>query len=293
MTVTIGLAGAGRRAANVHAPALASCPGARFAGIWAPRAQAASALADMHAVAGYESFNEMLDQCDAVVFAVPPAAQPQIAGLAAARGKAVLLEIPIAGDLAGAQELAEAIGAAGVVSQVALTWRYASEIRRFLDTAVPHTRPLGGSGRLISAAFRPESSASAWRAEMGVLRNLGPHLVDMLDAALGRIGTVRAHGDPRGWVGLMLEHAHGRFSEASLTAAAQVDAARAYVEVFGGGGSAEIECEAAAGRDAFGTMFAEFAQAVAQGTPPGLDVQRGLHLQRVVEEAQTDLIRTA
>jgi predicted dehydrogenase len=293
VTVTIGLAGAGRRAADVHAPSLASCPGARFAGIWAPRAQAAGALADKHAVAAFERFDEMLDQCDAVVFAVPPAAQPEIAGLAAARGKAVLLEIPIAGDLAGAQELAEAIGTAGVVSQVALTWRYASEIRRFLDTAVPHTRPLGGSGRLISAAFRPESSASAWRAEMGVLRNLGPHLVDMLDAALGRIDTVRAHGDPRGWVGLMLEHANGRFSEASLTAAAKVDAARAYVEVFGGGGSAEIECEAAAGRDAFTTMFAEFAQAVTAGTPPGLDVQRGLHLQRVVEEAQTDLIRTA
>jgi predicted dehydrogenase len=293
VTVTIGLAGAGRRAADVHAPSLASCPGARFAGVWAPRAQAASALADKHAVAAYESFDEMLDRCDAVVFAVPPAAQPEIAGIAAARGKAVLLEIPIAGDLAGAQELAEAIGTAGVVSQVALTWRYASEIRRFLDTAVPHARPLGGSGRLISAAFRPESSASAWRAETGVLRNLGPHLVDMLDAALGRIDTVRAHGDRRGWVGLMLEHANGRFSEASLTAAAQVDAARAYVEVFGGGGTAEIECEAAAGRDAFETMFAEFAQAVAQGTPPALEVQRGLHLQRVVEEAETDLIRTA
>jgi predicted dehydrogenase len=63
--------------------------------------------------------------------------------------------------------------------------------------------------------------------------------------------------------------------------------------VFGGGGTAEIECEAATGRDAFATMFAEFAQAVAQGTPPALDVQRGLHLQRVVGEAQTDLIRTA
>jgi len=63
--------------------------------------------------------------------------------------------------------------------------------------------------------------------------------------------------------------------------------------VFGGGGSAEIECEAAAGRDAFGTMFAEFAQAVGQGAPSALDVQRGLHLQRVVEEAQTDLVRNA
>ena len=293
MTVTIGLAGAGRRAADVHAPSLASCPGARFAGIWASRPQAASALADKHSVAAYERFDEMLDHCDAVVFAVPPAAQPEIAGLAAERGKAVLLEIPIAGDLAGAEELAEAIGTAGVVSQIALTWRYASAIRRFLDSSVPRTRPLGGSGRLISAAFRPESSASAWRAETGVLLNLGPHLVDMLDAALGRIAAVRAHGDPRGWVGLMLEHAEGRFSEASLTAAARVESARAYVEVFGGGGSAEIECEAAAGQDAFPTMFAEFAQAVERGAPPDLDVQRGLHLQRVVEEAQTDLIRTA
>ncbi len=292
MTVTIGLAGAGHRAAGVHAPSLASCPGAHFAGVWAPRAQAARALADQHQVPAYERFDDMLDQCDAVVFAVPPAAQPDLAGLAAGRGKSVLLEIPVAGDLAGAEDLAAAIATAGVVSQVALTWRYASAIRRFLDTAVPQARPIGGSGRLVSAAYRPGSPASAWRVETGVLRNLGPHLVDMLDAALGQIDRVQAHGDPHGWVGLMLEHADGRFSEASLTATAQVESARAYVEVFGGGGSAEIECEAAA-QDAFPTMFAEFAQAVGQGKTPDLDVRRGLHLQRVVEEAQTDLIRTA
>jgi len=293
VTVTIGLAGAGQRAANVHAPGLTACPGAQFAGVWAPREQAARALAGQHGVAAYEHFDELLEQCDAVVFAVPPAAQPEIAARAAGRGKAVLLEIPIAGDLASAQDLADAVAAAGVVSQVALTWRYASAVRSFLDTSVPNTRPLGGSARLISAAFHPESPARAWRAEMGVLLNLGPHLVDMLDAALGQIDIVRAHGDPRGWVGLMLEHAEGRFSEASLTAVAQVDAARADVEVFGGGGSAQIECEAAAGQDAFPTMFAEFAQAVERGTPHDLDVQRGLHLQRVVGEAQTDLIRTA
>lgn len=293
MTVTIGLAGAGQRAADVHAPSLASCPEVRFAGVWAPRASAASALADKHGVAAYERLDEMLDQCAAVVFAVPPAAQPEIAVLAAARGKAVLLEIPIAGDLAGAEELADGIASAGVVSQVALTWRYAAAIRRFLGTSVPQSRPLGGSARLISAAFGSGSSVSPWRAEMGVLLNLGPHLVDMLDAALGHVDTVGAHGDPRGWVGLLLEHAEGRFSEASLTASAQVESARAYVEVFGGGGSAEIEAEAATGRDAFLTMFAEFAQAVERGASHDLDVQRGLHLQRIVEEAQTDLIRTS
>jgi hypothetical protein len=91
----------------------------------------------------------------------------------------------------------------------------------------------------------------------------------------------------------MLAPTEGRFNEASLTAAAQVESARADIEVFGGGGSADIECEAAAAQDAFPTMFAEFAQAVERGSPPDLEVQRGLHLQRVVEEAQTDLIRTS
>src|SRR5260221_259954 len=186
----------------------------------------------------------------------------RVAGLAGGRGKGVLLEIRVAGDLAGAQELAETIGTAGVVSQVALTWRYASAIRRFLDTSVPRTRPIGGSGRLISAAFRPESPTSPWRAEMGVLLNLGPHLVDMLDAALGRIDTVRAHGAPRGWVGLMLEHADGRFSEASLTAPARVASARADVEVFGGAGSPELECEASPGPDLCPTSFPCVAHAV-------------------------------
>jgi predicted dehydrogenase len=160
VTITIGLAGAGQRAAGVHAPGLASSPDARFGGVWAPRVPAARALADQHKVTAFERFDDLLDRCDAVVFAVPPAAQPELAGAAADRGKAVLLEIPIAGDLDGAQQLAEAVASAGVVSQLALTWRYASAVRRFLDTSVPQARPLGGSARLISAAFRPESGAS-------------------------------------------------------------------------------------------------------------------------------------
>ena len=86
MAVTVGLAGAGHRATDVYAPALASCPGARFAGIWAPRAQATGPLAEKHGVTAYERFEQLLDHCDAVAFAVPPAAQPDLAGTAARRG---------------------------------------------------------------------------------------------------------------------------------------------------------------------------------------------------------------
>jgi len=290
VAVTIGLAGAGRRAAAAFAPSLAACEEARFAGVWAPSPQAAQNLAGRYGIAAYRRFDELLAECDGVAFAVPPAAQPELASVAARRGKAVLLENPIAADLAGAEQLAKAVAAAGVVSQVALMWRYASPVRRFLTTAVPRTRPMGGTGRLVSAAFAAGSSTPAWRVELGVLRAFGPYLVDLLDAALGLVGGVRAHGDPRGWLGLLLEHSEGRFSEASLTATATEDSQRADVEIFGSGGAAAIDCQAATGQEVFHTMFREFAAAARQGVPHELDARRGLHLQRVIEVAETDLL---
>jgi predicted dehydrogenase len=45
-----------------------------------------------------------------------------------------------------------------------------------------------------------------------------------------------------------------------------------------------------AGPDAFETMVAEFADAVERGTPHELDIERGLHLQRLLDAAETDLL---
>src|SRR5262245_45425253 len=123
MAITVGLAGAGHRATEVYAPALASCLGAQFVGIWAPREQVARPLAEKYGVTAYGRFDQMLDQCDAVAFAVPPAAQPDLAGAAARRGRAVLLEVPIAADVVGAEELTQTATAARAVTQIALTWR--------------------------------------------------------------------------------------------------------------------------------------------------------------------------
>jgi predicted dehydrogenase len=293
VAIKIGLAGAGHQAVGVHAAALSAAKDADFAAVWAPRVEAARGLAERHGATAYQHFDDMLDQVDAVVFAVPPAVQPDLAGIAAARGKAVLLEIPVAADIAGAEELSETIQTAGVVSQVALFWRYASEVRRFLTTSAPRTRPQGGSARLASSALAPGSGANPWRVEMGVLRTLGPHLLDMLDAALGSVGEVRAHADPGGWVGLNLEHEEGRFSEVSMNATDKVDVPRADIEIYGSSGSASIECEAAARLDATEIMYDEFVAAAAAGSPHPLDVQRGLYLQRISEEAVTDLIRNS
>ncbi|MET0494404.1 MAG: Gfo/Idh/MocA family oxidoreductase [Actinoplanes sp.] len=290
MTVTIGLVGAGRRAARVHAPTLDGSPDVQFAGIWAPTPGPVRELAGRHRVRPFDRFADLLDHCDAVAFAVPPPIQAELAAAAAQRGKSVFLERPMAGDVAGAEELAEAVQRNKVISQIGLAWRYSTEVRRFLSIEVRRIRPDGGTGRLVSGSHRPGGSVSAWRTERGVLRDQGVDLLDLLEAALGPIVGVRAHGDRRGWVGLMLDHQVGRFSEASMSAAAAPEILRAEVEIFGPGGEAAMDCAQASGPHVYRAMYREFAEAIRSGRAPALDARHGLHLQRVIESAETDVI---
>jgi hypothetical protein len=66
---------------------------------------------------------------------------------------------------------------------------------------------------------------------------------------------------------------------------------RADIEIFGSGGAAAIDCAGTVGPETYETMFAEFAACVTEGRPHDIDAQRGLHLQRVVEAAEDDLLR--
>ena len=173
LPVRVGLVGAGRRACHTYAPMLAVSHSARFAGVWARSADASEDLAASHGVPAYDRYADLLDNCEAVVFAVPPPAQVELAITAAGQGKALLLERPIAGDTAGAEELVEAVETNRVVSQVALAWRFAAPVRRFLDQEVPAVGPVGGRGRLARAAPVAGATTSPWRLERGVLVDRG------------------------------------------------------------------------------------------------------------------------
>ncbi|MET9341497.1 Gfo/Idh/MocA family oxidoreductase [Nonomuraea sp. NPDC003804] len=290
MRKRIGLVGAGQRAAEVHAPALAACAGVEFAGVWSPSPLPRIELADRHRVRAFDSFHDLLDSCDAVALAVPPAVQVEFAAHAAEAGKALLLEKPVAADIAGAEDLVMAVDRAGVVSQLALPWRHAPAIQRFL-AAAGRTRPVGGSGRAVSRTQAGGSPASPWRLGRSVLRELGPDLVDLLDAALGKVVGVRAQGDPSGWLGVQMEHQGGRFSQASLYGKAAVDRPRADIEIYGPGGTASVDGVAATDGEAYEAMYGSFAACVERGTPPPTDVRHGLRLQQVIESAEDDLIR--
>jgi predicted dehydrogenase len=289
VAVTIGLAGSGRRATEVHAPTIASRPGIRFAGVWGRTRERAQAIADQHGVPAFGHFDELLEHCDAVAFSVPPAVQAELAADAARHGKAILVERPIAGDVAGAEQLVLAVERANVISQVALMWRYAAAVRLFLKTSAPATQPVGGAGRVVSGVLAPSSGVSTWRAEIGVLRDQGADLLDLLDAALGPIAGVRGHGDPQGWVGLLLEHQVGRVSEASLYALAPPGTRQARVEVYGPEGHADIDCADVVGPLTYQRMYDEFAEAVRTRAPHELDIHRGMHVHQVLEAAETDV----
>lgn len=115
--VATGLVGAGYWARQVHAPMLAAGPETRLAAVWARRADAARTLAETHGAQAVPAFDDLLDRCEAVAFAVPPDVQAELAIRAARAGRAVLLEKPIAVTVERARALAEAVDAAGVVSQ--------------------------------------------------------------------------------------------------------------------------------------------------------------------------------
>lgn len=288
--IPVGLVGAGSRAAEVYAPALEACPEVEFVAVWARAAEPVRRLAERHGAVPCARFEDLLKRCEAVVFAVPPLVQVEYATSAARHGCALLLEKPIGADIAGAEQLTAVALRQKVPTVVALPWRHTDDVRRYLASDVPDVDPVAGVGRVLSGTPRSGAPAPAWRRARGVLHTYGADLFDLLEAALGPVVGMHAHGDPRTWVGMSLDHSVGRFSQASLYGGRTVGTDVAFVEVSGPRGTADVEALGGLGPSAYGRMVAEFAGTVADGRSHALGIEHGLHLQRLVESAETDLV---
>jgi predicted dehydrogenase len=284
--LAVGLVGAGPWAGMAHAPALAAGTDTELAGVWARRTEAAEELGGRFGAPAFGRLEELFDACEAVAFCVPPDVQAELAPRAARAGKAVLLEKPLAMDLDGARRVADAVAEAGVVSQMVLTARYTTATREFLAQARA-LEPMGGLA-VFTGALDDSPFATPWRLERGALLDLGPHLIDLLDAALGRVVGVRAQGDALGWVALTLEHENGALSQAGMTAFAGGSLPAPRVEVFGAGGHARLAWPEAL-EEPFARMVTEFAQAVRTGEGHPLDARHGLRLQELLADAEAQL----
>ncbi|MBB4687556.1 Gfo/Idh/MocA family protein [Amycolatopsis jiangsuensis] len=286
----VGLVGTGPWASTVHAPGLAEHPGTVLSAVWSRRPEAAQSLAQVHDAVPTTDLDELFEQVDALAFAVPPAVQAEIAPRAAAAGKHLILEKPIAADLAGAQRLAAAVTEAGVASLVMLTLRFSQQTREWLDGVTQAGGWRGGGARWLSGALLGGRYAtSAWRQDPagGALADIGPHAFDLLDAALGPItGVLAAHRGENDLWQVLLAHEGGATSTATLTLRLPVQPTVAEVAVYGEQGYRTLSRSGTAA-EAYTALLDDFAAMVASGTTTHpCDVHRGVHLARIIDQAR-------
>jgi predicted dehydrogenase len=294
----VGLVGAGPWATIFTAPLLAAGASCALSGIWARRPEAATQLAQRHGVPAATTLDELFASCDAVAFAVPPDVQADLAARAARAGRAVLLEKPIALSLADAEHLTEVIDDAGVVSQLVLTNRYRPTMRAFLRDAEGFGATAARATFLGDGATPGSYFGTPWRLAEGGLLDVGPHVFDALDTALGRIVAVEAAGDPHGVVAVTCQHERGAISQATMSATTPNPQGGLVLELIGPHGVRVLDTgrgDAADGladiRAAMGTLVDELADAVRTGRSSDLDVHRGLYLQRLLDDAGGQLRR--
>ena len=292
-----GLVGTGHWATITHAPALASTPGAELAAVWGRDFTAASALAASFGTVACASFEELLAQVDAVVFAVPPHVQAPLAIRAARAGKHLLLEKPVALSVADADALAAAASAAGVASVVFFTWRFNTEIRAWLTDEQARggwsgEGWSGGAAIWLGTALQDGNPFNTpWRQDKGALWDLGPHVVGMLWACLGPVNEVTAVPGPGDVTHLVLEHTGGATSTVTTTLRAPEAAAGVTLFVWGAAGRSVMPVDLVDPVLALRTAAAELIAAAASGTAHPVDVRFGRGITRVLADAEAQLGR--
>lgn len=283
-----GVLGTGFWARTVHGAALSAHPSAELVGFWGrdlAKAKAAGAELD---VPGYDDLDALLDQVDAVAVALPPDVQVGLAERAAAAGKHLLLEKPIALDLPSADRLAGVVRDAGVASVVFFTFRFRPATATWLAQASRSTLA-GGHGSWLSSLAGSPFDASPWRKQHGALWDIGPHALSLLLPPLGPVVTVQAGAGLGDTVHLVLEHSSGAASTVSVSHTVAPLSVGNEFFVHGDAGRLVLLPEDGIAPEAFAVAVDELLQAaVAGGTHP-CDVGFGRDVVAVLEAASRAL----
>ncbi|MFJ6247711.1 MULTISPECIES: Gfo/Idh/MocA family protein [unclassified Streptomyces] len=285
----IGLLGTGPWAGHTHAPALAGHPDVEFSGVWGRRPEAAEALAAASGTRAYGDVDALFAASDAVALALPPDVQAPLAVRAAAAGCHVLLDKPVATTVAGAREVAGAVEAGGVASVVFCTLRFAEPTASWIEErAAADGWFLGEAhwlGSLYGSGSTSEYAASPWRREKGGLWDVGPHVLSVYLPILGDVTEITAAPGPGDTHHLVLRHASGASSTATLTLSAPPEAAEAALALYGTEGRAEMPRWDGA-VDAFGAAVDALVASARTGVPHPCDARFGLRLTEILTEAE-------
>jgi predicted dehydrogenase len=230
----VGVVGVGHLGQH-HARILASMPGVDLAGVADVRADRAEAVAERCATRAVSDYRLLLDSVDAVTVAVPTLLHREVAGVFLSRGIATLVEKPIAGTLAEAEQLARAARASGAVLQVGHIERFNPALRAL--EKLPIRPKYVSAERLSSYTFRS--------TDIGVVLDLMIHDLDLLLAMIAApVRSVAAVG-----VSLFGQHedvANARIefedgSVANVTASRASYAAVRKMRIWGAEGYASLD----------------------------------------------------
>ena len=282
----VGLAGAGPWARRFTAPILAAGPETRLGGVWSRTASSAQRLAARHGVPAFDRYEDLVEACDAVACAVAPAAQVDLAIDAARRGRALLLEKPIADTLDRARLLTDAIGEAGVGSLVVLTLRLDGSFDAFAD-ACRAVRPSAAWAWWRSDAFTTAAASSPWRAEAGMVLDVGPHVASLVEPVLGPVVAVAGTRRDPATVALSFRHDDGASS--AVLAGTEAGGHDVGLGVSGAGGGLTYVPDPGDGSAQAAGLRRGLVAAARGTTRSALDVRYGLHVQAVVDAAERAL----
>jgi len=192
--IRIGLIGAGSAARGIHLPGFQLCEGVEVTAVCDRDAKAAEATG---VAARFEDYQELLASgVDAVVIASPNHTHAEIVREAAAAGKHILCEKPLALNLEEARGMLEAVEQAGVVHMTAFTYQFTPAVNY-----LRHLVKSGALGRIrsVRAAYLMALSTHllGWRssrefAGSGVLADIGSHLIHLIRFTAGEIAGLTA-----------------------------------------------------------------------------------------------------
>ena len=269
--------------AKVPLPVLSDMDEFAPVAVWSRRPERAQELAEEHALElGTSDVDELLAHpgLEAVHIATPVATHAEIAIAAARRGLHVLVDKPVAMDLAEARAVRDAVAEAGVVGAVNYGRRFQATRQRLLERVAE----VAGAPRMVSIALvfddhaEPGSRPFTWVQDAalggGRLQGYGVHDLDLLLEAFGEVDSVAAATE----VGV-------KEREAPDGTPQTVTAEDAYVILlrFRGGGLGHVSLTATA-RHKRGDVIEVHG---AEGTVR-LDAEKRLHSGRAGEELQVE-----
>jgi predicted dehydrogenase len=278
------LLGAGAWAQTFHCPLWAEFSDIEFCGIWSRNVASAERVASEFGVRAFADPDEAIRAGDIVAFAVPPTVQADLAYRAATLGKALVLEKPVALTVEAGERLLAEAERSGSPTLVLLTYRFLPKVRRFLQLAA-RASPRGGRAAILSNVHVAGPYATEWRLQHGALYDVGPHVVDLVDAALGRVTAVSAAGCPTGWTSLTLEHESGAASDVSICAVTDLPRRRVDLEILVGSEFLELDEDACDRDETLFKRVRDEVRAILRGDESELGLRRGVHLVRILDAA--------